>query len=421
MKIQRRAAMNRKYILAALIALAVVVLATVKLVRSADAKQVETQKVTYRVLSPSILASGTLTYQSEVKLESEVIGRVTQILAQEGQVVREGQLLLRLDPATLPAEIDQLKAARRQSELNIERQKLTLNTLTAKWRRYEALRAQGSVDASTYEEVASQRDLAQVELNTSYAMLKQTEAQLAQARERQAKTEIRSPITGKVTAVFIKVGETAVPSAVSIAGSDLMTIADTGGLYAEVNVDETDVARIGAGQEAKLVAAAFPDKFWIGKVEQVAISPRQSPGQSKSYPVRIRLEENSQLQFHPGMSCRAEISTRAADAQQSLAVPVQAVKYEEPENKNDRAKASVFIVKSGRAERRDVETGVADDAYIAIVRGVSEGEEVVTGPARTLRSLRDGERIATVVADAVTQPEATQSAARNNGWGDTGS
>ncbi len=413
--------MNRKWILVALITPVVVGPITVKLVRSADAKQVETELVTLRVVSPSILASGTLTYQSQVKLVSEVIGRVNEILVQEGDLVREGQLLLRLDAATSLAEIEQLEAARRQAELNIERQRVILGTLAAKWRRYEALRAQGIVDASTYEEIASQRDLAQVELSTGHAMLKQTEAQLAQARERLAMTEIRSPITGKVTAVFIKVGETAVPSVTSIAGSDLMIVADTGGLYAEVNVDETDVARVGVGQDANVVPAAFPDRSWIGKVEQVAISPRQSPGQSKNYAVRIRLETTSHGQFHPGMSCRAEISTRATHARRAPAVPVQAVTYEESGNKNERAKASVFVMEAGRAERREVETGTADDTYIEIVRGVSERERIVTGPAKTLRLLRDGERIATILTEGAAQPEAKQTAAREDVRGNAGS
>jgi HlyD family secretion protein len=219
-----------------------------------------------------------------------------------------------------------------------------------------------------------------------------------------------------VTAVFIKAGETAVPSAMSIAGSDLMVVSDTASLHAEVNVDETDVARIGIGQEAKIVPAAFPDKSWLGVVEQVAISPRQNPGQSKSYPVKIRLVATEAVQFHPGMSCRAEVSTRREGAQQSLAVPVQSVKYEEAQ-KNEKTIASVFIIDGGKAHRREVETGTADDAYIEIRRGVQEREEVVVGPAKMLRFLRDGDRVTVSAATpagapAASQPQTTRSDAQ---------
>ena len=116
----------------------------------------------------------------------------------------------------------------------------------------------------------AQRELAQVELDSGLEMLRQTGAQLELARQRLAKTEFRAPIGGTVTALFIKVGETAVPSAMSIAGSDLMVVANTSSLNAEINVDETDVARVSVGQRARIVPAAFPDKGWSGIVERVA-------------------------------------------------------------------------------------------------------------------------------------------------------
>ena len=241
-------------------------------------------------------------------------------------------------------------------------------------------------------------------------MLRQTEAQMKEARERLAKTEIRSPIGGTVTAVFIEAGETAVPSATSIAGSDLMIVADTASLYAEVNVDETDVARVGVGQDAKIVPAAFPDKSWSGSVEQVAISPRQATGQqAKNYPVKIRLAATGDMQFHPGMSCRAEISTRRENASKSIAVPVQAVRYEESDDKDAKAKASVFVVVDGKAKKLAVETGTADDVYIEIRKGLKERETIVTGPAKTLRFLQEDERVSVTnatVEEKMPTPEA---------------
>lgn len=385
---------QKKWFAVAAIVLLIGVPVALKQWRTDDSKSIEAEPVALRVLAPSILASGTLVYESERKLVSEVIGRVEEVLVREGDKVQQGQLLLRLDQRASQAEIARLEAARGQSELNIKRQEVSLRTQEAKWKRYQALRTQGIVDANTYEEIETQRDLADVELSTSRAMLRQTEAQMKEARERLAKTEIRSPIGGTVTAIFIEAGETAVPSATSIAGSDLMIVADTASLYAEVNVDETDVARVGVGQAAKIVPAAFPDKSWDGSVEQVAISPRQTTGQQgKNYPVKIRLSAVEGMQFHPGMSCRAEISTRRDNASRVVAVPVQAVKYEESDDKNAKAKASVFVIADGKAKQRAVETGTADDMFIEIRTGLKENETIVIGPAKTLRFLRDGERV----------------------------
>ncbi|MCX7036141.1 MAG: efflux RND transporter periplasmic adaptor subunit [Proteobacteria bacterium] len=366
--------------------------------RGSDAKPVDTDLVAARVLSPTILASGSLTYQSEIKLVSEIIGRVTKVLVKEGDSVTRGQLLLQLDPASSEAEVAQLTALQQQSRLNIERQTVNVTTLDAKWQRFDALRAQGLVAASTFEEVAQARDVARVELATTNQVLRQTTAQLQQARERMAKTQLRAPIDGKVTALIIKPGETAVPSVTSIAGSDLMTVADTSSLFAEVNVNETDVARVGVGQSARIVPAAFPDKAWQGVVETVASSPRSVAGQSKSYAVRIRLTETAGLPFRTGMSCRAEIATRGTDAAAVLTVPVQAVHYSETTGRDEKSAASLFVVSGGKVAERSIETGLADDLYVEVTKGAAAGDQIVTGPARTLRFLRDGDRVTPTAA-----------------------
>lgn len=393
-------AMNKKWIWAGVVAAIVLAPLILNAVRGEKAKAVEVERVALRELTPTILASGALTYESQVTLTPEVSGKVKEILVAEGETVKQGQLLMRLDPEASLAEIAQIEAAIRQSALNIERQQVNRDTTFAKWKRYEALREQGLVDQNAYEELASQKDLAEVQLKSSREEYKQTEARLAQARDRLAKTEIRSPLAGKVTAIFIKVGETAVPSVTSIAGSQLMQVADTTRVYAEINVDETDIARVRVGSHAKVVPAAFPDKSLEGAVDQVAIWPRQTQGsQNKSYPVKIRLAATNEFAFHPGMSCRAEVMTRPATDERVLAVPVQAVKYEESENKNDKAKTSVFIVKDSRVVKRNVETGTADDTYIEVTKGLKADEEVVIGPAKTLNFLRDGEKVAATMKE----------------------
>jgi HlyD family secretion protein len=361
--------------------------------RGGDAKQVEIQAVEQRVITPTILASGALTYQTEIRMVSEIMGRVQHLFVKEGDQVKQGQSLLRLDPATLQAQVEQLTAGLQQSRLAIDRQRVAADTLETKWKRYQQLRTSGVIDANTYDEIRGQNDQAQVELSSSRQMELQTAAQLKQAREQLAKTDLRAPISGRVTQLTIKTGETAVPSVTSIAGSELMTIADTSNIYAEVNVNETDVARVVPGQRARIVPAAFPDSSWSGTVETVAVSPRTIQGQGKSYPVKIRLDPSEELKFHTGMSCRAEIETRASDAKAASSVPVQAVRYEEAENRDEPAKASVFVVEEGRARQRMVDTGIADDAWIAIAKGVEPGAKIVVGPARVLRFLRDGDRV----------------------------
>jgi HlyD family secretion protein len=377
----------------ALIAVPVVL----KLTRNDDNKVVDAEKVTTRALTPTVLASGTLTYESQVTLAPEVTGRVKEILVEEGDEVRIDQLLMRLDPKSPLAAIEQSKAMVRQARLTIERRQVDYDAQVTKVRRYEALRSTGMVDVNSLDALISARDLAEVDLRTSREQLSQAQAQLAQAEESLAKTEIRSPLNGKVTAIYVKVGQTAVPSFSGIAGSTLVDVADTTSIDAEINVDETDIARVKVGAKARVVPAAFPDKTLDGTVEQVAIAPRQQLGaQNRSYPVRIRLANTSGVVFHPGMSCRAEVLTGLAGDVKVLAVPVGALRYEDNPDKSSQAEkslASVFVVESGKAIKRAVTTGTADDSYIAIIAGLKEGEQVVVGPAKTLLFLLDGENV----------------------------
>ena len=387
---------RKQWIVLGAIAALIIVPVGLKLARKDAGKMVDVEAVSLRALSPTVLASGSLTYESQVTLAPEVTGRVTEILVEEGDQVKREQLLMRLDPRAPRAAIEQSEAQVRQARLSIERRQVDFDTLVARTKRFEALRAQGMVDINSLEELVSARNLAEVDLRTSREQLSQALAQLRQAQEQLAKTEIRSPLDGKVTAIYVKVGQTAVPSFSGIAGSVLIDVADTASIDAEINVDETDIARVRVGAEARVVPAAFPDKTLTGTVDQVAIAPRQQPGQNKSYPVRIRLTNTDGVTFHPGMSCRAEVLTGSLVDEKVLAVPVQALRYEDNPDKSSKSEksiASVFIFDGGRAIKRAVSTGTADDTYIAVTTGLKEGDQVVVGPAKTLLFLLDGEKV----------------------------
>jgi len=367
-----------------------------KLTRDDTSKMVDLERVGPRALTPTVLASGSLTYESQVTLAPEVTGRVKEILVKEGDQVTKDQLLMRLDPAAPKAAIEQAQALVRQGRLSIERRQVDFDAQVVKLKRFEALQAKGLYDVNSLQELTSLRNMAEVDLRTSREGLSQAQAQLSQAQEQLAKTEIRSPLDGKVTAIYVKVGQTAVPSFSGIAGSVLVDVADTTSIDAEINVDETDIARVRMGADARVVPAAFPDKVLLGKVDQVAIAPRLQAGQNKNYPVRIRLTSTPDVIFHPGMSCRAEVLTASEDAPKVLAVPVQSLRYEDNPDASKQAEksvASVFVYENGQARKRAVTTGTADDSYIAISSGLKEGEQVVVGPAKTLLFLLDGEKV----------------------------
>ena len=167
---------SRTWIVIGAVALLVTVPVAMKLSRGGESKPVDMEPIATHVLSPTILASGALTYQAEVKLVSEVIGKVREVLVKEGDQVKKGQLLLQLDPAQAQAQVAQLEASLAQSRLAIDRTRVNAMTLDTKWKRFQALREQGLVDQNSFDDIASQRNMAQVELESSGQMMQQTQA-----------------------------------------------------------------------------------------------------------------------------------------------------------------------------------------------------------------------------------------------------
>lgn len=364
-----------------------------------DGKAVDIEQVQSREVRASILTSGTLVYEQQALLSPEVIGRVRQVTVREGDRVEEGQVLLVLDDQMLRAEVDQHQAVVAQQRTAIERQRVELQAARRQAERMGQLFRSHLIDARHHEQEQQAAQLAEIGLRTAQESLGQSMAQLQQAQQRLAKATIRAPMSGVVVAISIKEGETAVPSASGIAGSSLITIADPTTLITEVHVDEADIPRVQLGQAAAVYAAGNPDAPVMASVSHVALTPRTAlpgaPGSGRSYTVRLRFEQDGRLTLRPGMSCRAEIYTRTAS--DVVAVPLQAVLSNNSEFADPMAEDAgqhyVYVVRQGQAEKRVVETGLADDQYQQVRAGLTAGEQIVTGPYKQLRYLRDGDAV----------------------------
>ena len=383
--------MNRKLIGLTLVGAFLAVPVALKLGSRAPTHEAELARVGRQAIHPSILASGNLVFRQEVQLSSEVIGKVAQVLVKEGEAVLQGQVLLRLDPTTYRAEVAQQEANRRSAGIAIERAQLNLDNQQRIQERSRRLVQDKFIDVSKYEEAVHQVELARVDLRASRETLQQANALMSQAGERLARTEVRAPISGTATAVQIKIGETAIASATGMAGSSLMTIADVASMMAEVNVDEADIARVLRGQRARVFPSAFPDRPVDGKVESVSMTPKVS-AQGRNYIVKLRLDDST-LALRSGMTCRVEIVVGSGSV--GPVVPLQAVLAEESLVAKDSAKAVnyVFAVIDGKAKKKLVELGLADDDLQEVIRGLAVGETIVLGPARVLRALREGDQV----------------------------
>lgn len=382
-----------------------------KMNRGGDAEVVEVQPASLETIRSSILASGTLAFREQVQLRSEVIARATDVLVEESDPVARGELVITLDTESYDAQVEQADARLRIQALAIERQRHVVADLERRHRNAERLVKQGLVDQDSFDALVNQLDVARVELRSQQEGLSQARAALAQSRDLLAKTQIVSPIDGIVIAVDIKPGETVIAGTTNIPGSTLMTIADPSEMLVEVLVDEANIAAVRLGQRADIYAAAWPDTPLGGTVESIAPTARQNAGQQGlTFMVKILLDEQDDIAVRSGMSARAEIHTESSEA--TLSVPIQAVRHDEDGDAtgdNDTESAYVFVLDNGEARRREVETGISSDSDQEILSGLSEGDLVITGPFRTLRTLDDGDPV---------EPEDAGDDERDDGDGD---
>lgn len=406
--------MKRRIVVAAVLLAVLAAPFLIRLLRPAHAQPVTLETAAPRQISASVLASGTLVYQQQVQLSSEVIGRVAAILVNEGERVTTGQALLRIDDALSRAEVAQQQSVVRQQQINIDNQRLALANQESQFQRKQILYGHQMIAASALEDAQYALDQARIQLRNSAEALRQTQAVLKQAADRAAKTVVTAPLSGTVTAIDIKTGETAVPNQVGYRGSSLLTIANTDTLIAEVSVDEADIARVQAGQQVAIFTAAHPERVLRGAVRNIALSPQRNDGAAgngalaRSYLIKVSVDNPTGMLLHAGMSCRAEIYTASANA--ALSAPLQAILS--PAGTGDSAEATlgerrsapsrprdagsghyVMVARNGVVTRKPVKLGIADDERQEIVSGLARGDAIVTGPFKVLRQLKSGDRV----------------------------
>ncbi len=402
--------MKKPLIIIVILAVVVGIPVSKRFFSSEETKSVSIEVLGNHKIKASILASGQLKHEDEVKLSAEVIGKVTKLYVQEGDQVTKGQLVLQIDDESYIAAVEQQSAVVSQQKVSIERQELVVANLKHQWQRKSKLFKKNLLDKDGYEAITHAYDVSKVDLRSALEFLKQVEARLEQSKDQLSKTQVTSPINGNITSLDIKEGETAISGTTNIRGSSLMTIANPDSMLAEINIDEADIANVAIGQKAEIISIAFANHPIVGIVESIASSAKQTPGrQSLSFAVKLRLEKDTEINLRPGMSCRAEVFTQGE--QEKLSVPIKAIKVEE-DNDEDTVENYVFRLKDGQVERVTIKVGISDDDYQEVVSGLTKGDEIVIGPDKILRHLKDGE---TVEVEEKSNDDNKQSASQQAG------
>jgi HlyD family secretion protein len=363
-----------------------------------------------------VTAAGKLQAATEVKLSSNVSGDLLELDAHEGDLVKKGQVLGRIDQRRYGAQVAQQTANRASSAADVEGEKVKVAQLEQELARVQRLASTGNASAAEEDTAKSSLSGEKARLLAAQERVAQADALLSEARHNLSLTTLTAPIDGVITKREKQVGE-------RVRGSELsedvvLVISTLSKMEAKIEVGEHEVVYVKEGDRADIEIDAFPDRKFPAQVVEVArnatVKNQGTEGEVTTFFVRLALTHPVEGAL-PGMSAQASISTDTVD--QAIVVPIQAVTVRaerdlapgggpredrpaqpppEPGKKQKREplKKVVFVVEDGVAKVRQVETGLASENEIEIVSGLKEGEKVVEGPYRVLsRELADGKRV----------------------------
>jgi HlyD family secretion protein len=341
---------------------------------------------------------------------------VIEVRVKDGDTVKTGDLLVKLDPTEAKARVDSASARAERLRTAIDQARRDIEKTSRDESQMSKLRDRGF---STVTELADART-AKAKAELAMAMcendLRESEAMHKTFEQELSRTQILAPIDGVVAGLSVDVGEVVIAGTTNLKGSVLMTVADPRRLRIRADIDETDVPLVRAGQPAKVFLQADERNPVAGTVDRVAPKGTKKD-EVVSFETLISVAEDQPV-LRPGMSSTVEVEVRRAD--KAVSVPVQAVVHRRrkdlPDTPEVRAwsernahspgeKAAeaelryikiVFVVESGLARARPVETGLSDERRIEILSGVGPDDRVVVAPFRALDELKDGSPVVPV-------------------------
>ena len=411
----------KKWLPLVILVIVVAALVVVSLQRRDTSPRVDTAKAELRDLTAVISASGTVQPQKKVDVSANVMGTITHLAVEEGQRVLHGDLLLEIDPTEYRSVVAALEAGVLTGRADLKLAEASLDKARQDHERQAALFREG---LSSEEQLVTARTNLQVEearVESARHRLAQTQANLDKAEYDLGKVTISAPMTGLITRLNVEEGENAIMGTLNNPGTVLLTIADMGTLEAVVEVDETEVVQVALGQRAVVEIDAFPDQEFPGQVSEIGNSPIRGGGQQAvDFEVKVVLDQAPEA-IRPGLTSKARITV--AERQQAVAVPLGAVTARdwplrqdaiaelkggdvkarenaledlgftdeaEPDDADREEQEGVFVLRDGFVKFVPVDLGVAGDEHFEIIEGLAADDEVVSGPFRVLRELKDG-------------------------------
>lgn len=400
--------------------------------------QVATEKAAVRIINETVSASGKIKPEIEVKITSEVSGEIVELPFKEGDVVKKGQLLVRIRPDILKSGYERAVASYQTQKASVGNSSQMLNQAQANfdnqestYKRSKELFDQKVLTAAEFDAAKANYMSAKAALEAakqnvigSKFGLAQSSASVKEAADNLAKTSIYSPVDGVVSKLSVEKGERVLGTA-QFAGTEIMTISDLSTMDVNVDVNENDINRVRLNDSAQIEIDAFLGKKFTGAVTEIGASANvvgTNADQVTNFTVKVRINPASYAglinqsaknpsPFRPGLTATVDIQTNSS---RSLSVPIQSVTTRDdttqatdpatPANKDKKASkidtgivTYVFVYEKGKVKQVPVTTGIQDDTYIQVLSGLKGDEEVVSAPfdaiSKTLKNDMDVEKV----------------------------
>lgn len=394
-----------------------------------EGKEVETSKVMASTIVETVSATGKIQPEIEVKIASMVSGEIIALNVKEGQVVKKGDLLVKINPDLYTSGLDRSVANLAGTKASLTQSDASYKEAKANYERNKTLYDKGVISKSDWDKAISTYEVAKATKQSAYYNVQSASASVTEAKDNLGRTTIYSPADGTISVLNVELGERVLGTQ-QMAGTELLRVANLNNMEVEVDVNENDIVKIKIGDEANVEVDAYLKKKFKGIVTSISnsASTTLTSDQVTNFKVKVRIlkesyqdllegKPNTYSPFRPGMTATVDIiTTTKANV---LAVPissvvvksdtaaVKAITVELPDEekkatpKNDKKFECVFVKVGDKAQIRVIKTGIQDDTNIEVMSGLKAGDVVITGPYTTVsKDLNSGDKVKLKKAEA---------------------
>lgn len=384
--------------------------------KSGNFKEIETKKIEKLDIVETVSATGKIQPEVEVKISSEVSGEIIELPIIEGQQVKKGDLLVRINPDIYQSSLNRAQASLQNVKANLSQTEASLKEAKASYERNKQLFEKGIISKADWDKAISSYEIAQANRESAYYGVRSASATVNEAIDNLNRTTIYAPMDGTISKLDVELGERVVGTQ-QMAGTEIMRVADLTNMEVEVDVNENDIVKVNISDSTIVEVDAYLKKEFKGVVTEISNSADGilSADQVTNFKVKVRIIEDSYKDlvegkpeyfspFRPGMTATVDIVTDKRNNAINVPISAIAIKTDTTSSKqkstnkslekNDEKFECVFIKNGDTAELRVVKTGIQDDSNIEIVTGLEEGEEVIVGPYNVVtKTLKNGDKV----------------------------